>query len=359
MKPNRFVSILTVLTAFTLVLTGCGGNSAVGNATPYPTPVRTTFTVQRGDIVINASLFGRIAPLALQNAYFQMTGHVGNVFVQVNDPVTQGQELADLTELQALQAAATDTRLKIRRAEIGVQEAQLLLEKYKATGQSTYDIQIQQLQVELAQMELDDALQQLGIDPSTDYQATITAQVEKAKLYAPVGGVIIAAVSPGRAVSATTVAFIIGDPNKLEIVTDIAAGTEGDGQLQKMYEGMPITVSPNDNPSLTWSGTIRQLPSPYGTGSANDRTVHIVLDQVPTVDSFRSGNTVTVQIQLANEVGILWLPPEAVRQVGGRTFVIVDSDNGPKRIDVVLGLVTADKAEILSGLDEGQVVIGP
>jgi RND family efflux transporter MFP subunit len=358
MKSKLPLSIFSVLVVSVIVLAGCGTGSDVGNATPYPTPVRTTYTVQRGDIVIDAELFGRISPLALESAYFQMTGHIGEVYVQVNDPVEKGQLLANLTELQGLQATATATRLKIRRAEIGLEEAQLLLEKYKAEGRPTYDIQIQQLQVELAQMELDDALQQLGIEPSTDYLDKINAEVEKARLYAPVSGIIISAVSPGRAVSPTTVAFTIGDPDKLEIVSDIAAGQEGDDQLKSMYEGMPVTVSPNDNPGVTWSGTIRQLPSPYGTGSSNDRTVHVVLSETPAADAFRAGNTVTVQVQLANEIGILWLPPEAIRQVGGRTFVIVDSENGPKRIDVVLGLVTSDKAEILSGLEEGQVVIG-
>jgi macrolide-specific efflux system membrane fusion protein len=342
-----------------ILLIGCGTNSDVGNATPYPTPVRTTYTVQRGDIVIDAELFGRVSPLALESAYFELTGHVGEVYVQVNDPVEQGQLLADLTELQGLQAAAAATRLQIRRAEIGLEEAQLVLQKYRAEGRSSYDIRIQELQVELAQMELDDALQQLGIEPSSDYLNRINADVEKARLYAPVSGVIISAVSPGRAVGSTTVAFMIGDPEKLEIVSDIASGQEGDDQLKSMYEGMPVTISPNDNPGLSWNGTVRQLPSPYGTGSANDRTVHVVLNETASADDLRAGNTVTLHVQLANEIGILWLPPEALRLVGGRTFVIVDSENGPKRIDIVLGLVTSDKAEILSGLEEGQVVIGP
>ena len=357
--PNRLARLFSALVFFSAALVGCGTSADVGDATPYPTPVRSTFTVQRGDIVIEAELFGRVSPLALENAYFEMNGHVGEVYVQVNDPVEKGQLLAELTELQDLQAQATATRLKIRRAEIGLESASLLLEKYKAEGRSSYDVQLQQLQVELARMELDDALQQLGIQPSSDYLSEINAEVEKARLYAPVAGAIISAVSPGRAVGSTTVAFIIGDPEELEIVTDIASGQEGDDQLKSMYEGMPVTVTPNDNPSLGWSGTIRQLPSPYGTGSANDRTVHIVLDETPSPDDFRAGSTVTVQVQLANQIGILWLPPEAIRQVGGRTFVIVDSDNGPKRIDVVLGLVTISKAEILSGLEEGQVVIGP
>jgi len=45
--------------------------------------------------------------------------------------------------------------------------------------------------------------------------------------------------------------------------------------------------------------------------------------------------------------------------VGGRTFVIVNGDNGPKRVDIEIGLKTNDKIEVISGLNEGQVVVGP
>jgi HlyD family secretion protein len=64
-------------------------------------------------------------------------------------------------------------------------------------------------------------------------------------------------------------------------------------------------------------------------------------------------------VQLASKEGALWLPPEAIRSAGGRTFVIINSDSGPKRVDVEIGLQTRDKIEIISGLEEGQIVVGP
>jgi hypothetical protein len=37
----------------------------------------------------------------------------------------------------------------------------------------------------------------------------------------------------------------------------------------------------------------------------------------------------------------------------------MNGDNGPKRVDIEIGLKTNDKIEVISGLDEGQVVVGP
>jgi multidrug efflux pump subunit AcrA (membrane-fusion protein) len=83
------------------------------------------------------------------------------------------------------------------------------------------------------------------------------------------------------------------------------------------------------------------------------------LDVPPSANTYESGDKVTVQLVLASRSDILWLPPDAIRSAGGRTFVIVNSDSGPKRVDVEIGLQTRDMIEIVSGLTEGQVVVGP
>jgi RND family efflux transporter MFP subunit len=358
MNKNYLLSISCLFLTISFLSVGCGTTQSIATPTPYPTPVKKTYTVQRGDIVINADLFGTVTPLGLETVSFQMDGHVGDVYVQVNDTVKKGQLLADLDELQALLATATTTQDAIQRAEDNLSIAQLTLAKYKAEGASSYDIQIEEKYVDLAQLDLNEALVKSGIDPkSTNPFGELQAQVDKAKVFAPVDGLIISGVNPGRAVSATTIAFTIGDGSQAEILASVDP-TKGDEQLKSMFEGMPVVVSPNSKPNLQWSGKIHQLPSPYGTGSSNDNNVHIVLDQTPPAGDFKFGDTVAVSVQLANKTGILWLSPAAIREVGGVTFVIVNGANGPKRIDIEVGLQTADRVEITSGLEEGQVVIG-
>ena len=75
--------------------------------------------------------------------------------------------------------------------------------------------------------------------------------------------------------------------------------------------------------------------------------------------TYRAGDKVTVTVQLASKEGVLWLPPDAIRKAGGRIFVIINSEGGPKRVDIEIGLQTRDRVEIVSGLTEGQVVVGP
>ena len=358
MKKKILIVLLSFMTCFSIVLAGCGSASNSATPTPYPTPVRKTYTVNRGDIVINVEFFGQVAPKALNTAYFQMSGHVGEVYVQVNDFVKKGQLLADLTELKDIQATAITTRDAILRAQINLQIEPLTLEKFKAENRPDYEIQIQQKQIDLAQIDLNEILVKYGIDPDSNALDALGAQVSNAKLFAPADGVIISSVSVGRSVSITTPAFTIGDGKQMEIVIALTSG-ESDAQVKDMFEGMPVSVSPNNAPDVKWMGKITQLPSPYGTGNASDQTVHVVLDETPATTDYKSGDTVTVLVQLANKTGVLWLPPAAIRQVGGRTFVIVNGDNGPKRVDIEIGLKTNNKIEVISGLTEGQVVVGP
>jgi multidrug efflux pump subunit AcrA (membrane-fusion protein) len=126
-----------------------------------------------------------------------------------------------------------------------------------------------------------------------------------------------------------------------------------------MFEGMQVTVTLDANTDVKLMGTIRQLPSPYGTGASDESAIHVVLDSPPTASTYQTGDNVTVTVLLASKEVVLWLPPDAIRSVGGRTFVIINSESGPQRVDVELGLQTRDRVEIISGLEEGQVVVGP
>ena len=47
-----------------------------------------------------------------------------------------------------------------------------------------------------------------------------------------------------------------------------------------------------------------------------------------------------------------------LRTFQGRDFVFIEEDGVQRRVDVQLGLRSAERVEVLGGLREGQVVIG-
>lgn len=351
--------LITLFIALALLLSACGDGQILTEATPtpYATPVKATFTVQRGDITVESKLNGRVTPLALHTVYFQIDGEVREVFVNINDVVKEGQLLGELAEAQGLKAKANETQRTIRRAQIDLEIAKLTLEQYKAQNRPTYEIQIQELNIELAQMNFDEALEKLGIDANDLVTDELNAQIAQARAFAPADGTIIATVNIGRKVAPTTAAFVLGDPKKLEVTIDLAINDNE--QVREMFEGMPVTVTFDAKADVKITGTIRQLPSPYGTGPSDENLIHVSLDKPPTASTYQVGDKATVIAQLANKQDVLWLPPEAIRSISGRTFVIINSENGPTRVDIEIGLKNREMVEIVSGLTEGQVVVGP
>ena len=71
------------------------------------------------------------------------------------------------------------------------------------------------------------------------------------------------------------------------------------------------------------------------------------------------GELATVIIVLEEKDDVIWLPPAAIRTFQGRSFVVVQGDDGSqRRVDVRLGIESDERVEILEGLEAGQTVIG-
>jgi multidrug efflux pump subunit AcrA (membrane-fusion protein) len=68
---------------------------------------------------------------------------------------------------------------------------------------------------------------------------------------------------------------------------------------------------------------------------------------------------VNVTVLLVDKPASLWLPPQAVRVFEGREYVITKDGESQHRVDILTGLRTAERVEILEGLEEGMQVVGP
>jgi RND family efflux transporter MFP subunit len=366
---RRIAFVLPVSLIVMFVLAACANPSLPEDEptpTPFPTPSKPTFIVQRGDIIREAEFFGRIAPVASREAFFALDGRVANVYVSIGDEVKAGQLLADLDDLADLQeewAAANEALARqqevaskvVRRAEIDLEIAQLTLDLFQSEGRSPFEVQIQTLEVERAQMALDEVKADPALTASTDDIKEIEAQMELAQLLAPADGTIIAAVDEGQSVRTNTTAFVIGENDKLEV-----RATVDDETLKELYEEMLVTITLESQPDVPLEAVIRQLPFPYGSAGSdnNDGSVRVALIN-PMPAGFELGENATVTAVLAQKPATLWLPPDAIRSAGGRTFVFVQTDSGPKQVNITTGITTRERVEVVEGLTEGDIVIAP
>ncbi len=401
-RIRKWISIwpvCVVLMSCLWLSTGCTAMT-IGKAIEAPTPTpmppsaiaaNPTFTVQRGEIVKEITLKGRIVPVVEQRLFFRNSGYVRNVYVQWGEPVKAGQKLADLeigdlenqlaqaeinlksSEMELVSARQTisdtlvEAQVSLAIEQLRLEEARYYLENDERLPQRIA-VQIQEQQVRLAELRLEQL--QRGPDPRLVQAVDLTrltverlkAQVADASILAPFDGQVLGFyIQKGDNVTAfSQTAMTVFDPSHIEVSVEFT-----DAQLKELDEGMAVKVKLANRPGDTWEGALRRLPYPYGTGGANtqsgdeDTSSRITINTNPEQGGYKLGDIVDVQVVLERKAGALWLPPQAIRNFEGRKFVVVQEGERQRRVSVVLGIESERRVEIVDGLAEGQVVISP
>jgi len=132
--------------------------------------------------------------------------------------------------------------------------------------------------------------------------------------------------------------------------------------MQKLSEGMEVSIALSAYPGKELKGAIAQLPYPYGGGGGStdiqDQDKRTLMTFDPEDLDLRSGDLVRVTVILERKADVLWLPPAAIRTFSGRKFVVIEEDGRQRRVDVTVGIESEERIEIVEGVEEGQVVVG-
>lgn len=387
--------LLALILLLTCTLAACSsGNgrreSTAAEPTPLPTAVpvnKQTYQVELGDIVYTQNFPGRVTPALQSPLYFAQSGQVSEVLVERDQNVEAGELIArlDTTALEN-ELAVTQSELAIaqqrldsvqkanevqrQRAELNLALAQLDLDfainqaGEAPTAQQQYQIQRLTLLRDLAQIAVNELEDDVDLQLSADVQqlqlhvSELESAIANAVLLAPFSGAITALnLRPGQAITPADQVGTLADFASVEVTANLQPN-----RLEELSEGMLVTMTPANRPGAEITGVIQQLPAPYGTGDdinmeGGDTLVHIVFDEVDA-DALALGDRVTISTIIAEHPNVLWLPPAAIRDFNGRKFVIVEDAQGQSRVDVVLGLEGNGRVEILEGLLEGQTIVG-
>ncbi|MEM7112251.1 MAG: HlyD family efflux transporter periplasmic adaptor subunit [Chloroflexota bacterium] len=361
--------------------------------TPIPTavpPIKTTYTVEQGEVVYQIDFTGRIGPALEQILAFPRDGVVAEVFAQRGDFVAAGDLLATLDTLpleeellvvqaerdiaqNRVDALEKEQRISLQRAELQRDLAQLELDfaveqgGIEPTPEQSIEISRRTVALQLAQLAVDEL--EIGIDPLllADIEEAnlrvqmLTEALENNQLLAPFDGQLSSfSVSVGQRVQANNRVGLLADTALVEVRATLI-----ESQLLEMSENMVATITLSNQPGVEYPAFVRRLPPPYGSVGANqdvaedDLSARIAFVNGADAAEFEVGDRARVNIFLEQRENAVWLPPAALREFGGRNFVVVQEDGGERRVDVTLGIEGNGRIEIISGVEAGDVVIGP
>ena len=128
-----------------------------------------------------------------------------------------------------------------------------------------------------------------------------------------------------------------------------------DIDIVNVVQGAPVSVTVDAMSGTSFEGTVMNVSS-HGNQSGGV-TKYDVNVEVSGGEGLRPGMQATAYIDSGSAEDVLIIPIEAVFDENGEEMVEVLEDGVPKLTKVTLGLMNDRFAEVLEGLEEGQLVI--
>ncbi len=346
-------------------------------------PEYTTAEVMLSDLTVSVSATGTLQPENQVDVGAEISGRIERVLVDFNDPVAQGDVLAELdTEQLEARLAQSEASLNAARANVTQNEATLFQTRASAARTeglfersvvSEQDLEsaradLQRAQANLQRARADAALAAAQVD------ADRTA-LSKAVIRSPITGVVLdRLVEPGQAVAAsfqTPVLFTLASNlSRMELVVDI-----DEADIGSVSEGQAASFAVDAFPQRRFDAeliSVRNAPN-----ILNGVVTYIgvlVVDNSSLL--LRPGLTANADIVVAELSDTLFVPNGALRftpsdaaaspnpstmdladgDLSGRVWVL---DGGrPVPRDLVIGQSDGQLTEVISGdLQVGDEVI--
>jgi HlyD family secretion protein len=353
--------------------------------------------VTRGDVARSVVATGKIQPITKVEVKSKASGIVEKLYVDINNRVTKGQQLAQLDQQEIVaQVEAQKAQLASAEANVAAFEANIEQDKvnaaapdlpmYKATLDRNQEMRKEGL---VSQQAFDDtnkdylaaltrrdsAKAQVGVDTAKLKQARaqvlqsqaslqqLEEQLSYTTIVAPMDGVILSRdVEIGDAVSSilvlgstATLVMTEGDINQVYV-----DGKVDEADIAHVYMGQPARIKVESFRDRTFDGKVTKI-APLGVEKDNVTTFEVRVSIDNPGGELKANMTANAEILLDEHKGVLTVPENAVSYDNQKNASVQVPDDkqkdGFRKVGVKVGLSNGSVTEIVSGLKEGDQVI--
>jgi len=353
--------------------------------------------VTRGDVARSVVATGKIQPITEVEVKSKASGIVEKLYVDINNQVKKGQQLAQLDQEEILaQVEAQRAQLSAAQANVSTFEANIEQDKvnaaapdlpmYKATLDRNLEMQKQGI---VSHQALDDtnkdylaaltrrdsAKAQIGVDAAKLKQARAQVMQSQASLkqleeqlgyttiVAPMDGVILSRdVEIGDAVSSilvlgSTATLVMTEGDTTEVYVQ---GKVDEADIAHVYMNQPARIKVESFRDRTFKGNVTKI-SPMGVEKDNVTTFEVRVSIDNPGGELKANMTANAEILLDEHKGVLTVPENAVMYDNQKNATVAIPDkkqkDGTRKVPVKVGLSNGSVTEILSGLKEGDQVV--
>ncbi len=325
---------VVVVAAGAFMVANRRGSAEVVENEAVAVPVVLTETPGTGSIEVYRSLIGTVEPEDLVYVIPKTSGEISAVYVNVGDMVEEGQVLCDIDSQTQLDAA----KLQLDSAEISLNDAQTSLSRmsvlYSSGDISAQTYEQAESALKGAQIAYDSA--KMSYDNTLEYSsvtAPISGRIESSSMEVH-----------GMATSASSVCVIAGEGGK----TVSFYITEG--ILDMINVGDEITI---EKGGAEHNGTVTEVSTMVDAATGLFKVKATVKD----TDSFANGSSVKVYVISERADNVMVIPTDSVYYENGNSFVYTYVDGTVHEVYIDTGLSDTDNIEVISGLDNTDMVI--
>jgi len=194
------------------------------------------------------------------------------------------------------------------------------------------------------------AAAQAAVDGAQAQLDAAQLQLAESTIAAPVDGVVAERmVAPGALVSPQTPLMTLVPPS-LEVVVNV-----DESHVGQLAKGQSVELEVAAFPGQAFAAQVASI-SPTLDAKTRTATVHVQPNDTDT--GLRAGMFAQLSIITAQKRNVVLVPSSAVASGDSQSrVVVIDSTNIARLQPVKLGLETDGFAEVLTGLDAGQLVV--
>lgn len=322
--------------------------------------VEERYTVQFVDLLDKITQTGEVQPLIKMDLQSEASGRIEKVYVKEGQKVTKGDKILDidpdrlLFTKERMDLAIKKARIQLEIARRNYEDARKLMTTGTVSAKTLSDLksefEVSEITYEQQLLELND----------------IEDQLNKTRVTSPIDGVITSldveegeiAVSPTSGFQSGTALATIADISQLEIVSQI-----GEVDYIHLKQGQKVIIKPEAIENVHTTGTIdfialsakKSQPDELGTFE-----VRILVDSL--IAGIAPGITVNVEFVILEKKTVLGIPNRYVQKgpKGYSVSKILEKEDGSEevvRVPVTVGATDYVHYQILSGLEEGDIVL--
>jgi len=371
-----------------------------------PAPKISAVTPVRENLISSISSNGKVEPIAPYVMRAELDTFVEKVYASEGQQVKRGQLLLEL-DVKNAAARLAETRSKLLQAEddlraakaggkaddaakvLGdLQKAQAgrdrlqknhdallhLIAQQAATKDelATNDLELTKAQAEVTRLtaakqefdrsvKLDGDRAALQVDQLKNEAAALDEKVRQGRITASVDGTLYSLpVKSGDFVKTGDSLAEMADLHKVRVRAFI-----DEPEIGGLEENQPVRITWDALPNKTWLGKTETIPKqvvPRGTRSVGELLCSVNNDKLELLPN----TNVNVRINSRERLGVLSVPRGAVEIEGGRRYVYVVKlsqlgvgKSTLEKREIRVGIADATNYEVVSGLQEGELVALP